>query len=164
MSKTTRTTSSEKVKLTNIKVPVELRDRIEKLTKKLGERSYWRTILRAIELLETTIRRPKEKKQLPRLDKCSWYIYKFVRSVSEFILDPSDEKFSLLKERIEELKERVFGGENEYLDLLMKVAKDYKSSKGKNALIEINETAKMIISEIIVKFLFEEEEEGTETE
>jgi len=147
---------------TTIRIPKDLFQKIKTLKERLGESANWKVVLRAVELLDATIRKPKEKKKLPRLDKCSWYIYKFVRSISEFLILQDTQSLQRVEERIAELRERVFNGENEYLNLLVKLLEQYKStrseSKKRSILIEINETAKMIISDIIVKFMFEEEE------
>lgn len=150
-----------------IKIPKSLYERIQDLKKRYSIQEDWQLILEAINLYEVfkSSKKPKKEilKELPRLDKASWYVYKFAKSVSLFLEDPNNENFAYLNKRINELIERIFGRGSEisltYLKELEELITEYKKVKSTRLKIEINELAKLIISEIIVKMLFEEEKE-----
>jgi len=145
----------EKIEYVNVRIPKALKEKIDELAQKKNV-AMWKIILEAVSLYENLEKKPKKKKELPRLDKCAWYIYKFSKSVSLFLENPDDENWWQLDQRIAELRTRIFGRDTEWLQMLDQLAVQYKKNPSTRLKIEINDVAKMIISEIILKMLFEE--------
>ena len=142
---------------TTITVPVSLKEKIATIADR-KKVAMWRVINEAMSFYETIQRKPKEKARLSELDKCSWYVFKFVKSVSLFQENPTKQNWLYLQDRIEELASRIFGKKIPELDVLAKLCKRYMENPSRELKIEINETAKVIVSKIITKMLFCEEQ------
>lgn len=143
-------------KYTTITVPTELKNKIEQLARKKGYSALWRVINDALTFYENIEKKPKLKKNLSEIDKCAWYIYKFSKSVSLFLENPTDENYLKLRERIyQDLSGRIFGKTTEDLFLLDKLITQYKKIPSKDLKIQINDLTKKIIVDIITTFLSE---------
>ena len=144
-----------------VRIPRSLYEKIQELKKRYSIQEDWQLILEAISLYESFKSNRKLHreivKQIPRLDKASWYSYKFAKSVALFLENPSDENFTQLLKRITELSDRIFGSKVPLLQELEQLVISYKNNPSVRLKIEINDVSKLIISEIIVKMLFEEE-------
>jgi len=143
------------MKYTTIRVPVELKDRLTEIANK-KKVAVWKIILEALTFYEQTEKKIEKGNSIPRLDKCSWYIYKFARSLGAFLDNPNEENLRYVKERIRELRERIFNGRHELLEILSKLIEEYRSTKSTRTKIEINDVAKVIISDIIVNTIFKQ--------
>ena len=75
-----------------IKVPVTLHQKIYEIAKE-EDRPMWEVIKDAIETYELYKRRKKPRKDVPTIDRISWYIIKLSMSVGAFKERPTIEHF-----------------------------------------------------------------------
>jgi len=163
---TTKTNSKQetkqekkKGKWASIRVPREVKERLEAIAKKKGI-AMWRVLLEALSHYEALTKKPKEKMKLPRLDKASWYAYKLSQSIGAFKEKPSLENLYYLDKTISQIEERA--GIN--CRILRKIVVEvYELAKKKKQIptqliIELNDTAKLIVGDILYRYLFEEEQ------
>jgi len=139
-----------KIKWTTIKMPVELRDKINELAEKM-EKPAWKIVMNAISFFDEQLRNPRLKERLPVVDKISWYIVKISMSVAEFKVNPTDENFARLIRTAEQIKERL-GIDT---DLLLRAAEAYKKEPNTDNRMELNAALKMLVFEMIMEKLIE---------
>jgi len=141
-------------KWTTIKVPIQVKERIDYLRSKTGKVT-WEVILESISFYEEFIRRPRVRTSTTNLDKLAWYITKLATSFGAFKENPSKENFEYLVKRVEELKKR-FGIEAE---ILLRMSEYYMRTKDedlkKKIRIDLNTAFKQVIKELIIQLLFE---------
>jgi len=137
-------------KWTTVKIPVELRDTINKLSQKLGKPA-WKVVLDSVSFFDEQISKPRLKEKLPTIDKISWYIVKLSTSVSEFKLNPSEENYNRLIKTMNQIKERL----GVDLSLLSKIVETYKKDPSIDNRIELNDALKLLIFELITDKLLE---------
>mgnify|MGYP000400851031 CR=1 FL=1 len=146
--------SEFKHKWTTIKVPRELKDRIDSLRHRTG-RVTWEVINEAVSFYEGFLRNPRVRANVSDLDKLSWYITKLSTSFGAFKENPSDENYQYIVKRVEELKKRY----NIEADLLVRIADYYRRVKDeelrKKVRIDLNHAFKQTIKELIIQMLFE---------
>ena len=148
---------SEKPKWKSIKVPEPVYQKIVNLSLKLNRHMY-QIVEQAVDLLDLYRRKPYKKKELPRLDKCAWYIFKLANGIGTFKVKYDLEEWRKLMNTVEQIRTRlgIDTSELEHVLLRLKPEKDRHMSTSDR--IELNDVAKMLIADIIVKMLFEEEE------
>jgi len=134
-----------------IRVPEELYNRLTKIAEE-KDLPIWKVIAEALSYYEHYTKKTKEMQKLPRLDKASWYCYKLSASVGSLRENPTEENLTLLTKTCKQLEER-YGID---ASLLVKVATEYQKSKSTKDKIELNEIAKLVVGDIICKFLFEQ--------
>jgi len=145
------------VKWKSIKVPESLYNKILELAEKLRKPKY-AVILDALSFYENIIRKPYRKRDLPRLDKASWYIFKLANSVGAFKENFNLENYQKLLKTLTQINERL-GVDTSLLDsILVKLDPRKRKNLTTDDKIEINDATKLIISDIIVKLLLEEKE------
>jgi len=139
---------------TTIRVPRELKDRIDFLRRKLGKVT-WEVILDSITLYESFIKRPSVRQTLPTIDKVSWYITKLATSFGAFKEVPNEENYQYVVKRVEEIKSRL----GVDADLLLRVCEYYKSIKDEDlrrkVRVDLNTAFKQTVKDIITTTLFE---------
>lgn len=141
-------------KYKTITVPEEVYTKIFKIStqKKI---SNWQVIQEALNFYETILKTPYKKKDLPRLDKASWYIWKLCKAVT--IIEELNRKddYNKVVEVLDQIDERIFEGKNENIKILKKLLEKYLQNPSKELKIEITTTTKLVIADIIIKLLFE---------
>jgi len=144
-----------KLEWKSIKVPKPLYDKIVMLSKKTNRHIY-QIVEEGVNKVEFYLKKPYRKKELPRLDKCSWYIFKLGNSVGAFKENPTPENWNKLMNTITQIKERLGVDTN----LLEHIVKKLHPSRSREITvsdkIELNDAVKIVISDVIVKLLFEE--------
>lgn len=139
---------------TTIKVPQELRDKVKSIAEKLGK-PQWQVILEAISFYDEFLRKPKVRQSVSNLEKAAWYITKLATSFGAFKENPSKENFEYLRERVQELKDRL-GVDAEMLLRLAEYYMDVKDGeKRKKLRIDMNAVFKQIVKDIILSQLFD---------
>ncbi|RLF08420.1 MAG: hypothetical protein DRJ60_00375 [Thermoprotei archaeon] len=134
-----------------IRVPEELYNRLTKIAEE-KDLPIWKVVAEALSYYEHYTKKTKEMQKLPRLDKASWYCYKFSASVGSLRENPTEENLALLANTCKQLEER-YGIDTK---LVLKMASEYVKKRSTQAKIEMNETAKLIVGDIICKFLYEQ--------
>jgi len=136
-----------------IRVPKEVKDLLDQLQNyaDLQGLPYWRIVSRALTYLKNMHQGGRKKSEIPRLDKAAWYSLKLGIAVGALKAQPDQEKLERLKEVAFQLRDRL----GIDVDLLIKAAKDYVDQPTTQRTIELSDVAKMIIGDIIVKFLFQ---------
>jgi len=146
------TIDERKIRWTTIKVPVELRDKINELAQRL-DKPAWKVIMNAISFFDEQLRNPRLKETLPMVDKVSWYIAKIGMSVGEFKANPTNDNLERLKKTAQQIQERL----GVDVGLLIRVAEAYMRDPNPDNRMELNATLKMLILDIIYKKLVREE-------
>jgi len=142
------TVDERKIRWTTIKVPVELRDKINELAQRL-DKPAWKVIMNAISFFDEQLRNPRLKETLPTVDKISWYIVKITTSVSEFKVNPTPENFNKLLRTAQQLKERL----GVDVDLIIRTCEMYMKEPTVDNRMEINAALKMLVFEMITEKL-----------
>ena len=149
--------SERKISWKTIKVPEALYQRIRLLAEKTNRHMY-QVIEEGIIKVELYLKRPYRKRELPRLDKCAWYVFKLANSVGAFKENPTVENWNRLMNTVSQVKERI-GVNTELLETVLQRLHPGKSKEITTAdKIELNDAVKLVIADIIVKMLFEETE------
>jgi len=149
---------------TMIRVPEEVRDLVKDIADKDG-RAQWKVVLEAVSLYDSFRRRPKTKSKLPLIEKTAWYITKLATSFGAFKENPNEPNFKYLKERVEELRDRL----SVDADILLKMAEYYMATNDQSLRtkikIDMNTAFKQVVKDLITTQLFELESivETTET-
>jgi hypothetical protein len=137
-----------------IHVPPELRSRIKALAEREGV-AQWEVISRALSFYETQLRNPRVKQELSNLEKVSWYITKLATSFGAFKENPSPENMAQLRERIEELQQRL----GVDASLLLKFAEYYHLAKDEEVKRKLrqdmNAAFKTVIKDMLLTTIFE---------
>ena len=141
---------------TTIIIPIEVKNKIEKLSEKKGGIALWKVINDALTFYEHLEKSKTAKRKISNIDKIAWYIYKFTKSISIFLELPSEENYGKVIERIEvDLKERVFKQNLDDLEILKKLVSQYLIEKSTRLKIQINDLARTIISKMILTLIEE---------
>jgi len=88
-------------------------------------------------------------KDVSGLDKASWYAFKLSSSVGEFKADPSDENLQRLLKTVEQVGTRL--GIN--TDALVGAIHRYKERPTKKNRWALNDQAKLVVAQIMMKLL-----------
>jgi len=135
----------------NIRVPDELYERLKALAQQ-KKVPIWKVILEALSCYENVEKKASGLSKLPRLDKAAWYAYKLSASVGSFREKPTEGNLALLTQTAKQVEERL----GVKTDLLIKVAAEYHKKPSTQNKIELNDTAKLVVGDIIAKMLFEQ--------
>ena len=139
---------------TTIRVPEEVANLIRRIRDKEGKVN-WEVIHDAISFYEWITRTPTRKAKLSDVEKVSWYITKLAVGYGFFVSNPNEETYGKLKERVEELNNRL----GVDAGILLRLADYYMRAKDdelrKKIRIDFNLALKMVIKEILVTRLFE---------
>ena len=147
---------TEKTKWISIKVPEPLYNKIKEIAETSGRHLY-QVIEEAMTFYINNWRRVRHKDGIPRLDKCAWYVFKLAQSVGAFKENPSLENYQKLLKTIFQIKERI-GVDTSLLEHVVdKLNPRNRKEISVDEKIELNDVTKLVISDIIVKLLFEEE-------
>jgi len=147
-----------------VRVPEEVKELIRDIADKDG-RAQWKVVFEAVSLYDSFRRRPKTKSKLPLIEKTAWYITKLATSFGAFKENPNEPNFKYLKERVEELRDRL----SVDADILLKMAEYYMATNDQalrtKIKIDMNSAFKQIVKDLITTQLFElvSVEELTET-
>ncbi len=128
------------VEWTTIRIPKELKEKIEDLSRKKNV-AYWKVIQEAISWYQSTVIETRNRELIPDIDKVSWYIVKLSYSVSKLRDNPTDDNFQWLEKTVMQIKERL--GVN--IDYLLKSARSYQLEQSKENLIELWMSLKMAV-------------------
>ena len=145
-----------------IYVPNEFKVRLDLLSRRYGK-TKWKILLDALSLYETSLRRAKAKQELPHLEKGIWYVMKLCMSVGAFKAKPDDSSLQQTMKTINQVRERL----KIDTSLLEKALQDYlahaKANKlSSDAIMELNETLKLTVTDIVYNYMLKEE--GNENE
>jgi len=137
-----------------IKVPAQTHSRLYNIAKE-KDKAMWEIIEKALDVYELYERKEKPKKEIPVLDRISWYIIKLSMSVGAFKERPNVANFNQLKNTAVQVKERLGVDTDEIIE----VAKQYLDNGGETETkIELNMSLKFIVMKILDKYLFSEAE------
>jgi len=146
--------STTKLEWKSIKVPKPAYDKIKMLKQKTGLH-MGQVVTNAVEMYELILTKPWRKKELPELDKLSWYIYKLVVGVGAYKENPTKENFARLMTTMEQIKKRL-GVDTGVLEHAVKRIHPSRSPETtKQDLIEIAQACKNVIANMIAKTLME---------
>jgi len=142
----------------SLRVPYYIHEKVKDLSQRYGKKMY--TIVEeALATYVNYLKKPYRKSELPKLDKCSWYVYKLGRSVGAFKENPTEENARKLLNTLEQIEERIGVSTAMLRGIVEKLVSRKNIRIDTDTSIEINDTTKLIISDIIYKMLFEEEEQ-----
>jgi len=150
MSQNTSQTQKQ-IRWTTVKIPVELRDKINDLAKK-EEKPAWRIVQDAIAFYYAQKQKPRIKEDASLVDKISWYIAKISMSVGEFKANPSQENFERLRRTAQQIQERL----GVDVSLLIRNAEAFMRSPDNDNRMELNASLKILILDIIMNKLVKE--------
>ena len=150
-----------KKKGTTIYAPYELKEKLKRLSEKTG-RPQWKILLEALELYETSLRKPRAKEELPIVDKVVWYIEKLAMSIGALKENPSNENHQKTLKTIQQIRERLKIDtailERAVADFIKTV--NTKASNGAEkhimldeAVIELNMALKSVLIEIVYTYI-----------
>ena len=157
---------TRRTKSSTIYAPPELKEKLKRLSEKTG-RTQWRILLEALELYETSLRKPRAKEELPIVDKVVWYIEKLAMSIGALKENPSNENHQKTVKTIQQIRERL------KIDtaLLERAVADFikavntKASNGAEkhimldeATIELNMALKSVLIEIVYTYILKEKD------
>jgi len=147
--------AGKRVRWTTIKVPVELREFLSKLSEKEGK-PVWRIVLDSASFYWAQKQKPRVKEDASLLDKVSWYIAKVAMSVGELKASPSQENLERLRKTAAQIQERL-GVDT---SLLIRAAEAFLKDPNTDNRMELNAATKMLVLDIILKRLVEESEKS----
>ena len=159
-----------KKKGTTIYAPPELKEKLKRLSEKTG-RTQWRILLEALELYETSLRKPRAKEELPIVDKVVWYIEKLAMSVGALKENPSSENLQKTTKTISQVRERLKVDtailERAVADFIKAVNTKASNGAEKHAMldeatIELNMALKSVLIEIVYTYILKEKSEKVE--
>ena len=163
--------SSVTSKSTSIWVPVDLKDRIKKLSERYGK-PQWKILLDALSLYETQLRKPRAKEELPVIDKITWYIEKLCMSIGALKENPSEDNLAKTSKTIAQIRERLGVDTSlleravgDYVKLVNKKTNDAieKHRDLDEATMELNMALKTTLIEIIYRYVLKEDESKEKT-
>jgi len=129
-----------------IKVPVGLRDAINRIVEKEGKPA-WRIVQDAIAFYYAQKQKPRIKEDASLIDKISWYIAKVAMSVGKFKASPTQENFERLRKTAQQIQERL-GVDT---SLLIRNAEAYmRDPEDIDNKTELDASLKMLILDIIM--------------
>ena len=150
---------SKKTKWTTVKLPVEIRDKIKRLAGRFGM-SQWELVNWTLGFAESQLRKPKIKKDLPALDKISWYAAKLGMAVGAFRENPTEDNLGNAERVCIQIMERLGVDTSS----LIKVLHDYWEKRDKRESrglkMEISMELKFVIMEMMYKHLIEDNDNG----
>jgi len=151
--------SEEKPKSTwtTIRVRRELKNTIQEHAMKLGIPMH-KFIAKSIMFFVEQERKPKLKKDLPLIDKVSWYITKLSMSVGRFKENPTEGNLEKLIETANEVSERM----EVDTSWIVKAGTDYFKRKDSESSMELNTALKNTVIMLINKLVEYEEVKGEE--
>jgi len=152
---------SEKTRWKSIKIPEPLYNKIIDIAK-TSDRYIYQVIEEAFTFYINQWRRTRRKEGIPRLDKCAWYVYKLAQSIGAFKENPTIENYNKLIKTIDQISERLLVDTSLLRHVLERLHPRKTKKLTTDDKIELNDVAKLVISDIIVKLLFEEEPEEVE--
>ena len=161
---------TRRTKSSTIYAPPELKDKLRRLSEKTG-RTQWKILLEALELYETSLRKPKTKEELPVVDKVIWYMEKLAMSIGALKENPSNENLQKTMKTIQQIRERLKVDtailERAVADFIKAV--NTKASNGAEkhamldeAVIELNMALKSVLIEIVYTYILKEKSEKAE--
>jgi len=139
-----------RIRWTTIKVPAELRDKINELAQRM-DKPAWKVVLDAVSFFDEQLRNPRLKETLPMVDKISWYIVKISTSVAEFKVNPTPENFNRLLRSAQQIQERL----GVDVDLVVRACETYMMDPSPDNRMEINAALKMLVFEMITEKLLQ---------
>ena len=143
-------------KSTTIRVPVEFRNLVRTLAEKRGV-PQWKILHESVVHYRLAYLSHFQA-NTKNLNKASWYAYKLSASVGAFRYAPTDENKELLMRTIEQLEQRL--GVNG--EMLKRAVEDYYKTQRKKYKIALNDAAKELVAQVIVKILGVEEKKKEE--
>jgi len=152
--------SERRARGTTVWMPVELKARVESLSRKYGK-PQWRILMEAVALYETTLRKYAALQELPSVDKALWYMEKLAMSIGALKENPGDDNLAKTAKTISQVRERLQVDtsllEKAVADYV-KVVKDSRAgSKARDeATIELNMALKFTLVEITYKHILKE--------
>jgi len=135
---------------TTIKVPAELKERVQSLGRKLGKPA-WKVVLDSVSFFDAQISSPRLKERLPVVDKVSWYIVKAATSVSEFKINPTEENYVRMLRTLEQIETRL-GVDT---SILRRAAEAYMREPSVDNKMELNAALKMLVFDLIMDKIVE---------
>jgi len=162
------TTTAEKKEERNkewstIHTPKEVLDLLKRIRGRAKEnKANWKIILEALSFYESILSSPSKMMKQDKVEKVSWYITKLSQAYTLFTISPTPENYENLSKRLDEINKRL----NVNTDSLKRLAEQYMNIKNEqkkaNAKIELNQTYKLIIKEMILSTAETDEEEEDE--
>lgn len=140
---------------TYIKIPKYVMMWIEDIKARTGL-SEEQIIIKALDHYYTLVRLPHRKKDLPRLDKVSWYIIKLVSALTYFKVNYTEQQKHRFMEVLNQIEERMKVDCSVVKDIL----KNIRTRGGRmptDVIIELTGAVKLVIADMIVTHLFNEE-------
>ena len=101
-------------------------------------------------------KKPREKQKLPRIDKASWYCYKFAQSVGQFKAKPDLRNFEMLLKTTYQVHDRLGVAVDDMVHIMNRLRRREKNGViplDTADIIELNEAAKMIFNKVIAAFV-----------
>jgi len=142
---------------TTIRVRRELKNVIQEHATRLGIPMH-KFIAKSITFFVEQERKPKLKRDLPLIDKVSWYITKLGMSVGRFKENPTEVNLEKLIETANEVSERM----EVDTSWVVKAANDYIKRKDSESSMELNSALKNTVIMLINKLAEYEEVRGEE--
>ena len=135
-----------------IKVPEHLHSKLFKIAKE-KDKAMWEIIEKALEVYEIYERKDKPKKEIPVIDRISWYVIKLAMSVGAFKENPTIENYQQLEKTARQVKERLGIETGEIIE----IAKRYFDEGDETEIkIELNMALKFVVMHMIDKYFFSE--------
>jgi len=123
-------------------------------------KSHMTTVVRqSVDIYYNMVKRPKEKSNMPDVNKIAWYIFKFSQSVGQLKAECTEENFNHLMKNLEDLKKR-FGLDVDYFSGIMKKFYEFGCNKNAPTYVDINDNAKLIITTLLEMLLNKQEEKA----
>jgi hypothetical protein len=147
-------TQKPKIRWKLIKVPEETWHAIINIAK--GENiASWKVIQRAWTFWYNAYR-SHYTKGVPRIDKASWYVFKFSSSIGEFKSRPNDRNLAYVMDNLNFFKTKL-GLDTSAVELAVQQYKAKRTPKNKASL---NDASKLLVSDIIAYFMKQEEQQN----
>ena len=123
-------------------------------------KSHMTTVIRqSVDIYYNMVKRPREKSNMPDINKIAWYVYKFAQSVGQLKAECSEDNFNHLMKNLQDLKAR-FGIDTDYFAGIIKKFYEFGCNKNVSTYVDINDNAKLIITTLLEMLLNKPEEKA----
>jgi len=140
-----KSVESGKIRWKWIRVPEELHAHLATVARS-EKIAIWKVIERGVSFWETA--RREKFREVSDFSKLTWYVYKFSASVGELRGNPTDENLRHLIRTCQQIAKRL-GVDTSKVAL---AAEQYVKRPTRKGRMVLNDTAKEVVAQIILKF------------
>ena len=142
---------------TALKMPKSLRDIIKERALREGI-AYYKVVWKAMQFYIEAQKKPTIKNDLPLIDKITWYMTKIAMSAGSLRENPTRLNLETFIKTAKQVRDRM----KIKVDHLIRAGQDYFIKQDANTKMELNASVKMVLLELLNKYIEEAKEEPKE--